>query len=89
MIISRNWACLFSFFLCVVVLIFSCTGRVIPTKRTLGLAPVLAVLPRVELPPAEATPSSKAPELQQEVFEGDGQVDVTHGMNKMALDGQL
>ncbi|KAI9464180.1 hypothetical protein HD554DRAFT_1279054 [Boletus coccyginus] len=63
-------------------------GRVIPTKRTLGLAPALAVLPRVELPPAEATPSSMAPVLQQEVFEGDGQVDVTHGINKMALDGQ-
>lgn len=30
-----------------------------------------------------------APELQPEVFEGDGQVNlVTHGINKMALDGQ-
>lgn len=36
----------------------------------------------------EATPPSKAPELQPEVFEGDGQVDVTHGINNMTLDGQ-
>jgi len=72
----------------IVVLIFLCTGRVIPTKRTLGLAPALAVPPRVELLSAEATPLSKAPELQPEVFEGDAEVDVTHGINKMALDGQ-
>jgi len=61
-------------------------GRVIPTKRTLGLAPALAAPPIVKLPSAEATPSRKAPELQPEVFEGDGQV--THGINIMALDGQ-
>ncbi|KAG6381593.1 hypothetical protein JVT61DRAFT_190 [Boletus reticuloceps] len=62
------------------------TGRVIPTKRTLGLAPALVVPPK--LPSPEATPLRKAPELQPEVFEGDGQVDVTHGINKMTLDGQ-
>ncbi|KAF8141642.1 hypothetical protein EV363DRAFT_28334 [Boletus edulis] len=61
-------------------------GRVIPTKRTLGLAPALVVPPK--LPSPEATPLRKAPELQPEVFEGDGQVDVTHGINKMTLDGQ-
>lgn len=68
-----------SFFVCI-------TGRVIPTKRTLRFAPAPLVLPQISA--VEATPPSKAPELQPEVFEGDGQVDVTHGINKMALDGQ-
>ena len=61
-------------------------GRVVPTKRTLGLAPAPVVAP--QLSSTEATPSSRAPELQPEVFEGDEQVDVTHGINKLALDGQ-
>lgn len=81
---SRNWACFVvchcgddrgAHFLCV-------TGRIIPTKRTLGLAPAPVV------PCVEATPSRKAPELQPEVFEGDGQVDVAHGIDQLALDGQ-
>lgn len=91
MTISRNWVCLsFLSVQCdifvVLISILCITGRVIPTKRTLGLAPAPAVPPR--LLTAEATPLSKAPELQPEVFEGDGQVDFTRGINKMGLDGQ-
>lgn len=62
-------------------------GRVIPTKRTLGLAAERVVPPT--LPSAQATPLTKTPELQPEVFEGDGQVDVTQGNNKTAPDDQL
>ncbi|KAF8557813.1 hypothetical protein OG21DRAFT_1406553 [Imleria badia] len=43
-------------------------------RRTHGLAPALVVPPT--LPSAEATPLGKAPELQPEVFEGDGQAEI-------------
>jgi len=59
-------------------------GRVIPTKRTLGLVPALLVVPPV--PSAEGTPSKKARELAPEAVEGEGQVDVTHGIHRLALE---
>ncbi|KAF9221351.1 hypothetical protein BS17DRAFT_262756 [Gyrodon lividus] len=61
-------------------------GRVVPTKRTLGLVPAPLIVPPVRS--AEGTPFIKAPELEPVALEGEGQVDVTHGINRMALDGQ-
>ncbi|KAF9245258.1 hypothetical protein BU15DRAFT_85601 [Melanogaster broomeanus] len=62
-------------------------GRVIPTQRTLGLVPAPLVVPPVPSP--EGTPFRKATELEAEALEeGEGQLDVTHGINRLALDGQ-
>ncbi|KAG6334186.1 hypothetical protein ID866_4901 [Astraeus odoratus] len=77
------------------------TGRVIPTRRTHGLAPRPTMCRTLAVPPctgatrsAEGTPSRPAAELEPEHTPAEDDVregpvpDVTHGIHRLTLEGQ-
>ncbi|KAH7890738.1 hypothetical protein F5I97DRAFT_73073 [Phlebopus sp. FC_14] len=56
-------------------------GRVIPTRRTPGMAPPTSR-------PLSAQETPFGPDLEPDTLEGEGQADVAHGINRLALEGQ-